>query len=953
MTVISKGSEWHIWDLHFHTPSSYDYKHKDVTNQEIIQKLKENNVKVVAITDHHVIDVERITELQRLGVSEGITVLPGIEFLADARGREPVHFIGIFSENSNMEHIWGQIKHRTDINKIELNGIRENQVYCDLLETINLVKELGGLVTIHAGDKHGSVENITHSLPHTMAQKTEVAHAVDIYELGKEEDQQGYIQYVFPTIKKIIPMIICSDNHNIRNYEIKQKLWIKGEPSFNGLKYALNEPQERFYIEEEPEILKRTRENKTKYISSLKISLDGIHDKNNIWFDNVEIPLNSELVTIIGHKGNGKSAISDILALCADGEHSGEYLFLHKDKFKKRGLAERFKASIEFLSNFKTSERKLNHTIDPTQQSLVRYLPQSYFEKVCNEIGKVEAFREEIEKVVYQYVPKEKKMGAESFRDLLDLKKKAIEAEIASILERLRACNKQIISLEDQNDPAFKESLKSKIKVKKEELETHRLNKPTEILDPSLVSQSPENERKKAELLQHEKNRDDQITLKNHYEQNLKNCNRTKLEIENLIREINNKVGELKSCLENGLKLFEELEINKIDILNINFSENILRTKIAELDIKINEYIALLDEANHESPIFKINEYQSLIESITSAFTGEQKAYQAYTDAIKEWHFKETEIIGAIEEVDSLTFLENKLNYIEHQLLIDLSLQRNARLEIVKEIYKKKAEIKNIYDEVKNGIDKQLAESAVSELNIASKLDCDQYFKKKLLSNIRQNKVGSFYGGEDGGRILQDDLISQTDWNDEESVISFLENFIYYLEHDMRNNERKKIYIGGITQDRFELYDYIFGLHFLNEHYDLQNNGKSLDQLSPGEKGALLLVFYLVLDKEDIPLIIDQPEDNLDNNSVAKVLVPFIKLAKKKRQIILVTHNPNLAVVADSEQVINVSLDKQNGYKFNFISGGIENQTINKQLLEVLEGTIPAFCLRKDKYSIN
>ncbi|EIB7215800.1 hypothetical protein AW792_RS16025, partial [Acinetobacter baumannii] len=813
--------------------------------------------------------------------------------------------------------------------------------------------ELGGLVTIHAGDKHGSVENITHSLPHTMAQKTEVAHAVDIYELGKEEDQQGYIQYVFPTIKKIIPMIICSDNHNIRNYEIKQKLWIKGEPSFNGLKYALNEPQERFYIGEEPEILKRTRENKTKYISSLKISLDGIHDKNNIWFDNVEIPLNSELVTIIGHKGNGKSAISDILALCADGEHSGEYLFLHKDKFKKRGLAERFKASIEFLSNFKTSERKLNHTIDPTQQSLVRYLPQSYFEKVCNEIGKVEAFREEIEKVVYQYVPKEKKMGAESFRDLLDLKKKAIEAEIASILERLRACNKQIISLEDQNDPAFKESLKSKIKVKKEELETHRLNKPTEILDPSLVSQSPENERKKAELLQHEKNRDDQITLKNHYEQNLKNCNRTKLEVENLIREINNKVGELKSCLENGLKLFEELEINKIDILNINFSENILRTKIAELDIKINEYIALLDEANHESPIFKINEYQSLIESITSAFTGEQKAYQAYTDAIKEWHFKEKEIIGSIEEVDSLTFLENKLNYIEHQLLIDLSLQRNARLEIVKEIYKKKAEIKNIYDEVKNGIDKQLAESAVSELNIASKLDCDQYFKKKLLSNIRQNKVGSFYGGEDGGRILQDDLISQTDWNDEESVISFLENFIYYLEHDMRNNERKKIYIGGITQDRFELYDYIFGLHFLNEHYDLQNNGKSLDQLSPGEKGALLLVFYLVLDKEDIPLIIDQPEDNLDNNSVAKVLVPFIKLAKKKRQIILVTHNPNLAVVADSEQVINVSLDKQNGYKFNFISGGIENQTINKQLLEVLEGTIPAFCLRKDKYSIN
>lgn len=952
MTIISKGSEWHIWDLHFHTPSSYDYKHKEVSNQEIIQKLKENNVTVVAVTDHHVIDIDRISELQKLGNVNGITVLPGIEFLSDAKGKEPIHFIGIFSQDSNLEHIWGQIKHRTLINKIDSENKRVNDIYCDLEDTIKLVKELGGIATIHAGQKHGSLENITNSLDHSIAQKKDIANLVDIFELGKETDQAIYNTHVFPKIQKRLPMIICSDNHNIRKYEIKQKLWIKGEPNFNGLKYALNEPQERFYIGEEPAILKRTRENKTKYISSLKISLDGNHDENNIWFDNVEIPLNSELVTIIGHKGNGKSAISDILALCADGEHSGEYLFLHKDKFKKRGLAERFKASIEFLSNFKTSERKLNHTIDPTQQSLVRYLPQSYFEKVCNEIGKVEAFREEIEKVVYQYVPKEKKMGAESFSDLLDLKKKAIESEINSILERLRTCNKQIIYLEDQNDPALKESLKSKIKVKKEELETHRRNKPIEVSDPSLVSQSPENERKKAELLQYEQNRDDQLILKDQYEQILKNSNRTKLEIESLIREINNKVRELNLCLVNGAKLFEELEIRQIDILNLNFSENILRDKIAELDIKIDKHEALLDEANNESPSFKIKRYQTLIDSITSAFTGEQKAHQAYIDAIKEWDIKGKEIIGSIEEVDSLTFLENKLNYIENKLLTDLSSQRNARLEIVKEIYKKKAEIKNIYDEVKNGIDQQLAESDVSELNIASKLDCDQYLKKKILSNIRQNKVGSFYGGEEGSRILQDDLISQTDWNDEESVISFLENFIEYLEYDMRNMERKKTYIGGVTQDRSELYEYIFGLHFLNEYYDLQNNGKSLDQLSPGEKGALLLVFYLVLDKEDIPLIIDQPEDNLDNNSVAKVLVPFIKYAKKKRQIILVTHNPNLAVVADSEQVINVSLDKQNGYKFNFISGGIENKTINQQILEVLEGTVPAFCLRKDKYSI-
>ncbi|KTS63811.1 hypothetical protein SA3R_22465 [Pantoea dispersa] len=132
----------------------------------------------------------------------------------------------------------------------------------------------------------------------------------------------------------------------------------------------------------------------------------------------------------------------------------------------------------------------------------------------------------------------------------------------------------------------------------------------------------------------------------------------------------------------------------------------------------------------------------------------------------------------------------------------------------------------------------------------------------------------------------------------------------------------------------------------------MRHNDKNLEQLSPGEKGALLLVFYLVLDKEDIPLIIDQPEDNLDNNSVATLLVPFIKEAKKKRQIIIVTHNPNLAVVSDSEQIIKVKLDKENGNTFSLETGGIEDEIIKDSIIDVLEGTIPAFSLRKSKYHI-
>ncbi|HNM04427.1 MAG TPA: AAA family ATPase, partial [Leptospiraceae bacterium] len=133
-------------------------------------------------------------------------------------------------------------------------------------------------------------------------------------------------------------------------------------------------------------------------------------------------------------------------------------------------------------------------------------------------------------------------------------------------------------------------------------------------------------------------------------------------------------------------------------------------------------------------------------------------------------------------------------------------------------------------------------------------------------------------------------------------------------------------------------------------NYELKQGNKKLEQLSPGERGALLLIFFLLLDKDDKPLILDQPEDNLDNHSVANILVPFIKRAKSKRQIIIVTHNPNLAIVSDAEQIIYVEINKEDGNEFSFVSGSIENKKVNECIVKVLEGAMPAFRKRKDKY---
>ena len=102
----------------------------------------------------------------------------------------------------------------------------------------------------------------------------------------------------------------------------------------------------------------------------------------------------------------------------------------------------------------------------------------------------------------------------------------------------------------------------------------------------------------------------------------------------------------------------------------------------------------------------------------------------------------------------------------------------------------------------------------------------------------------------------------------------------------------------------------------------------------------MLLVFYLVADKDTIPLVIDQPEENLDNESVYRMLVPCIKKAKERRQVVIVTHNPNLAVVCDADQVVYCEMDKPGGNRITYTTGAIENPLINRHVVDVLEETV-------------
>jgi histidinol phosphatase-like enzyme len=333
----------------------------------------------------------------------------------------------------------------------------------------------------------------------------------------------------------------------------------------------------------------------------------------------------------------------------------------------------------------------------------------------------------------------------------------------------------------------------------------------------------------------------------------------------------------------------------------------------------------------------------------------EQQVYQKYILEKAAFDLSKKNIIGDKLTSETVEYYKEQIRYVDEDLESDLELAYNSRIEKIKLIFKKKFAVIEIYKEIKSKMDETIKENVdlLEEypISIDASLVLNVRFINNFLSYINQAKLGTFKGSLEGENQLEK-IISEIDFNSEEDLICFVNEIFDTFKFDKRSegDPTARKYIVDQVSDVIGLYEYISSLDYLDYNYKLRQADKDLDQLSPGERGALLLVFYLLLDKNDCPLIIDQPEDNLDNHSVANILVPFIKRAKKRRQIIMVTHNPNLAVVADAEQVISVSLDKKNNNKFSFISGSIENKEINDSIVNILEGAMPAFTNRRKKY---
>lgn len=189
--------------------------------------------------------------------------------------------------------------------------------------------------------------------------------------------------------------------------------------------------------------------------------------------------------------------------------------------------------------------------------------------------------------------------------------------------------------------------------------------------------------------------------------------------------------------------------------------------------------------------------------------------------------------------------------------------------------------------------------------------------------------------------------------NDVEKIIEGLLSSVITL----KNNYSQKEAITRLVKNWF-IFD-----------FKIKQNGDEIAEMSPGKKSFVLLKLLIELDNSKCPILLDQPEDDLDNRSIYNDLVQFIKTKKKERQIIIATHNPNLVVGADAECIIVANQKGETSssnqiYKFEYIEGSLENsfykttedkilhkQGIQEHVCDILEGGKKAFEKRKKKYN--
>ncbi|MCA9485580.1 MAG: ATP-binding protein, partial [Nanoarchaeota archaeon] len=260
--------------------------------------------------------------------------------------------------------------------------------------------------------------------------------------------------------------------------------------------------------------------------------------------------------------------------------------------------------------------------------------------------------------------------------------------------------------------------------------------------------------------------------------------------------------------------------------------------------------------------------------------------------------------------------LSNKKKEIETQLkqtLVSLQNLWHNEFEIVQDEIKK---VNDDQDAIKIAVDFK-----------GNKQDFKSYLKENLRgSNLRDNNIQAIVDNYNDLIAVYEDL------NQPKTTIS--ENL-----SDIQLNTFREYFNSNVEA---------FLTYRVPDKFDIIYRGRPLNEHSLGQRASALIIFLLTLKESDL-VIIDQPEDDLDNQTIYNDVIKVLKELKNSSQFIFATHNPNIPVLGDCEQVISC---KYNANRIQTNFGSIDNETIRNEIVNIMEGGQEAFNNRKRIYEL-
>ena len=410
-------------------------------------------------------------------------------------------------------------------------------------------------------------------------------------------------------------------------------------------------------------------------------------------------------------------------------------------------------------------------------------------------------------------------------------------------------------------------------------------------------------------------------------------------------------------------KVLNEIIINKYNLLGRIENDIYLNGAIDRILDELGEVVTEISSIKKSIT----DDYDTLIENLkhntSNLKTAEKK--QMLEVQLKESSGKLTPLLDKIAGQKELQKLAKQLEdeKIKYQSALAFEQQLRNLGEEYNNIRKQIVSLlKSRFDEYGKIVQK--VNSTKNNIGSEIQLNCKLIYKQENFSLYSQANKSVLRGDHYFNIFFKEGFV------DYSKVISLFEkplkvqdDKLFYTIEDaipLKSKISFEDVLRGITKDSFEI-DYI--VTYKNDN---------LLHMSPGKKGTVLLILFLQISSSEFPILIDQPEDNLDNRTIYELLCSMIKKKKKERQILIVSHNANLVVSTDTENIIVANQKGQSDtdsgglYRFEYVNGSLEHtfpkndteqsillsQGIREHVCDILEGGGEAFRQRERKYAI-